>query len=79
MEELSSSSNCLLHRLPVQIPFHQYENDVYNILEPLKPVLTNSYIENGANSPIRHAKNSRFASTGDDMSVFSDSVKLPSP
>ena len=80
METLSSASACLLHKIPVQLPFHQYETDVYNIVEPLKPVVTNTYIENGANSPIKHGRTSRFATgVGDDFSVFSDSVKLPLP
>ena len=69
LEALSSASKCLLHRLPVQLPFHQYEDVVYSIQENRKPELTNTYME--ANAMASPLKTLRTGTLHDDSSVFS--------
>jgi hypothetical protein len=85
LKGLSSASMCLVQRLPVQMPFHTYENDVNDILEreERKPVLTNTYIEPGVLSgktKIRNPATGIMSPGGDDMSIFSGGdMSLRSP
>lgn len=78
LETLSSSSTCLFNRIPVQFPFHMYEDHVYSIMENRKPNMTNSYIEPGAltNNNKLKLKNSTI---GDDISILSKDSTLRSP
>lgn len=42
--ELSTSSKCAIQALPVQLPFHMYEEEVYKLVEPQMPKPLKSYI-----------------------------------
>ena len=33
LEGISKASTCGIHALPVQMPFHLYEDDVYSLME----------------------------------------------
>ena len=43
--ELSAQSRCLVQALPVQLPFHSYEEEVYALMEPRMPVLNPLHVE----------------------------------
>ena len=43
--ELSAASVCLLHAVPVQVPFHQYESVVFDLEETRKEQVNSSFIE----------------------------------
>ena len=45
LAELSKASKCLLNALPVQLPFHLYEEEVYKLVEPMMPQLINTFVE----------------------------------
>lgn len=82
LESLSSSSICLFNKLPVQFPFHMYEDHVYSIMENRKPVMTNTYIEPGAltfNNNNNNTSKLRNIQIGDDMSIVSKESTLKSP
>ena len=42
---MSSQSRCLIQALPVQMPFHSYEEEVYALMEPRMPVLNPLHVE----------------------------------
>lgn len=42
---MSAKSRCLLQALPVQMPFHSYEEEVYKLMEPRMPVLSPLHVE----------------------------------
>jgi hypothetical protein len=42
---VSAKSRCLLQALPVQMPFHAYEEEVYKLVEPQMPVLSPLHVE----------------------------------
>ncbi len=44
--QLSRASVCLLQALPLQMPFHTYEEDVYKTMESRMPTLLKSYVQN---------------------------------
>jgi len=43
--EVSLQSRCLVQALPVQMPFHAYEDEVYALMEPRMPVLNPLHVE----------------------------------
>lgn len=45
MVEVSQSSQCLVQALPVQMPFHSYEDEVYKLMSERYPELSSSHVE----------------------------------
>ncbi len=45
LAEVSRKSQCLLQALPVQMPFHTYEEEVYALMAPRMPELSSSHGE----------------------------------
>lgn len=45
MVEVSQSTQCLVQALPVQMPFHSYEDDVYKLMSERYPELSSSHVE----------------------------------
>ena len=45
MVEISQSSQCLVQALPVQMPFHSYEDEVYKLMSERYPELSSSHVE----------------------------------
>jgi hypothetical protein len=43
--EISAQSRCLLQALPMQVPFHSYEDEVYALVEPRMPPLNPLHVE----------------------------------
>ncbi len=43
--ELSGKSSCLLQALPVQLPFHKYEDEVYQLVAGRTPELSSAHVE----------------------------------
>jgi len=50
--QISEASTCPLQSLPVQLPLHQYEEEMLSVLEEQVPPLSNSYIEQGLNTSL---------------------------
>ena len=42
---MSAQSSCLVQALAVQLPFHSYEEDVYRLVEPRMPALSQLHVE----------------------------------
>lgn len=50
--KISEAATCPLQSLSVQLPFHQYEEEVLAVLEEQVPELSNSFVEQGVNQSI---------------------------
>lgn len=70
MVEIAKKSECALLALPVQLPFHRYEDDVYKLLENRVPPVPAEFIE-----PNQQQSQSLKSLTG--VSTFDSSAILP--
>ena len=49
---ISEAATCPLQALPVQLPIHQYDEEVLAVLEEQVPLYSNSFVEQGLNQSL---------------------------